>query len=153
MLKILKALVIVPLYLLASCGGGSGGDEEVVFDDANYQRLSGTWSGQSVQGEIFCSDGSVLSEGFGTNAGTVQFTLSGADSFEEEGTLELDGCIYLGRRYNVSDITYYSDDSACLDSVGLFGIDGDNTIGFSITPGTPSGDGICTASLTGEVSN
>lgn len=152
----IKYAFLIQFVLLAVGCGGGGSDSDTegpVVSDVGFSKLSGMWLGESFQGSgIACSDGSFIGAGVGTGAQEISFEIGGADSFNQEGTLQFGSCTYFGVRQTLAEMEFFSSDSSCLDSIVLYEIEESGVARFSTTPRPAENQEACVISRGGEVS-
>lgn len=145
------SLIALCLVFFFGCGGGGSDSDDNIVADVNFPTLSGTWSGESRQESgLSCSDGSFIGAGVGTGAREIRFEIAGADAFDQEGTLQLESCVYSGSRQTRREMEFFSSDSDCLDSVVLFEIE-DGETRFVTNPRVSDSQEVCDFSRGGEV--
>ena len=147
-------LAVYTCLILSACGSNSSGNTEKTEDDG-VANLTGTWSGvmQQISG-ISCSDGTFLGAGLGSELGSEEFVIEGADSIDEPGVLELWGCTHTGVRVENDEIVFDSEDPDCPGSVKFYDIEEGRAqvITQPEFADTPPAQGLnCKISLGGEI--
>lgn len=142
----LNILIFIGLVLTVSgCGG----------DGSGFETIAGNWSGQMFQASgINCSDGTFIGAGLGSPTRVISFVIEGGDVLDASASLSLNGCDYIGTREEESEITFYSSDESCLESVKHSEIDGGMaTTTLDSRPAKPDSQGqpTCTIAEQGEV--